>query len=262
MGSVKKTVRIKEKSLLTKNVYRIRLETDLCQKAELGQFVMVYPPDRALLLGRPLCIADAGPDHFDIVMRISGEGTRKIASCDTGYQLETEGPFGNGYPYDGATGGERAVLLGGGLGAPSLLFLAKRLRERDCSVTAVLGYRDKSQDHFLADDFKALGADTYIATDDGSEGLRGNVMEALNELKISADLIYACGPMPMLSAVKAYSEKEGKAAFISLEEHMACGVGVCLGCVVKTTSKDAHSHVNNARICTEGPVFSASEVDI
>lgn len=262
MEAIKKKATIKEKTLLTKNVYRIRFETDQCQSAEPGQFVMVYPPEKALLLGRPLCVADAGPDHFDIVMRTSGEGTRKIASYNIGYQLATEGPFGNGYPYDDITDGKKIVLLGGGLGAPSLLFLAKRLREEEHSVTAVLGYRDKSQDHFLADDFKALGVDTYIATDDGSEGVCGNVMDALNSLNISADLIYACGPMPMLSAVKAYSEKAGKAAFISLEEHMACGVGVCLGCVVKTTFRDVHSHVNNARICTEGPVFSVSEVDI
>ena len=87
-------------------------------------------------------------------------------------------------------------------------------------------------------------------------------MNAIEENGISADVIFACGPMPMLRAIKQYAEEMDITAYISLEEHMACGVGACLGCVVKTKKVDHHSHVHNARICTDGPVFEAAEVDI
>ena len=87
-------------------------------------------------------------------------------------------------------------------------------------------------------------------------------MDAIEKENLKADLIFACGPMPMLRAIKKYAQKEGIKAYISLEERMACGVGACLGCVCKTTHKDHHSNVDNARICTDGPVFEAGEVDI
>ena len=102
----------------------------------------------------------------------------------------------------------------------------------------------------------------YVATEDGSEGTKGNVMNAIAENNLKADVIFACGPMPMLRAIKKYAQEQNIPAYISLEERMACGVGVCLGCVVKTKNVDAHSHVKNARICTDGPVYLASEVDI
>ena len=122
-----------------------------------------------------------------------------------------------------------------------------------------MGYRDA--DCFLREDFEKNG-EVYIATEDGSVGTKGNVMDAIRENALKADVIYACGPMPMLRAIKRYAEEAGINAYISLEERMACGVGACLGCVCKTTKKDAHSHVNNARICTDGPVFEAKEVEI
>ena len=102
----------------------------------------------------------------------------------------------------------------------------------------------------------------HIATDDGSFGTQGTVLDAIREKGLKADLICACGPMPMLKALKAYAAGEGIKAYISLEERMACGVGACLGCVCRTVKKDEHSGVNNARVCVEGPVFDARDVDI
>ena len=124
-------------------------------------------------------------------------------------------------------------------------------------MTAVLGYR--TNDLFLAEEFRRA-AEVIIATDDGSAGVHGNVIDAIRELSPEFDVICACGPMPMLRGVKALAEEKGVKAWISLEERMACGVGVCLGCVTKTAHKDEHSNVNNTRICTEGPVFDAEEV--
>ena len=123
----------------------------------------------------------------------------------------------------------------------------------------VAGYRNSEL--FLADELKQYG-NLYVATEDGSEGTKGNVMNAIAENNLKADVIFACGPMPMLRAIKKYAQEQNIPAYISLEERMACGVGACLGCVVKTKNVDAHSHVKNARICTDGPVYLASEVDI
>ena len=127
------------------------------------------------------------------------------------------------------------------------------------NILGVLGYRNK--DLFLEENLEKYG-DVYVATEDGSVGTKGTVMDIIKAYSLQADMIMACGPMPMLRAIKEYAAKQGMEAYISLEERMACGVGACLGCVCKTTEEDAHSHVHNARICTEGPVFEAGEVDI
>lgn len=284
---IKRKARITEKTELADGIYSMTFCTDLCGKAEPGQFIMVYPNNGAKLLGRPICIASvkkdtagSGGDLLRIVFRTVGDGTKEIASYREGDSLFIEGPLGHGYPTDEAISGRKhIVLLGGGLGAPSLLYLAERLAfltgtkitvaenavpkiSEKPDITAILGYRDSSLKHFLADDFRVLGINTMIATDDGSEGIKGNVIDALKETVKKPDLIYACGPLPMLSAVKKYAATSGIRAYISMEERMACGVGVCLGCVAKTVKEDPHSHVKNARVCTEGPVFDANEVDI
>ncbi len=263
--NIKQKAEILRKEQIAPEIYSMTFGVELAVPAEPGQFVMVYPPDGARLLGRPLCVADASDQTLRIVFRAAGGGTSRIASCDPGDMLYLGGAFGKGYPYDSkTTGGRETVLLCGGLGAPSLLFLAKRLSEagHGAHCTAFLGYRDSSLMHFLADDFISCGIKVVISTDDGSEGVRGNVLDAVKETGVAPGLIYACGPLPMLSAVKKYSCEKKIPAYISLEEHMACGIGVCLGCVVRTEERDPHSNVHNARICTEGPVFEASEVRI
>ena len=162
------------------------------------------------------------------------------------------GPLGNGFPQEG----ENVFLIGGGIGVPPMLEMAKQL---NCEKQIILGYRDENL--FLRDEFEAYG-EVFVATEDGSVGTKGNVMNAIEENALQADEIFACGPMPMLRAIKKYAEENEIKAYISLEEHMACGVGACLGCVVKTKEVDHHSHVHNARICTDGPVFDAEEVKI
>ena len=166
------------------------------------------------------------------------------------------GPLGNGFPLEKGEG-KKVFLIGGGIGIPPLVELAKQLK---AEKQIILGYRDQTH-FFLKRDLEQYGQ-VYIATEDGSVGTKGNVMNAIRENGLEADVIYACGPMPMLRAIKAYAAEKGIPAYISLEEHMACGVGACLGCVVKTMEIHHHTNVNNARICTDGPVFEASEVDI
>ena len=135
-----------------------------------------------------------------------------------------------------------------------MLQLAKEL---EAESTVILGYRN--EELFLKKEFEPYGK-VLTATEDGSVGIKGNVMNVIEKEQPEADLIYACGPLPMLKAIKEYAAKKNIPAYLSLEERMACGVGACLGCVCKTTKKDHHSHVDNARICTDGPVFLAEDV--
>ena len=129
-----------------------------------------------------------------------------------------------------------------------------------CEKKQILaGYRDAQT--FLKEEFEANG-ELYISTEDGSVGTKGNVMDAIRENGLKADMIYACGPTPMLRAIKQYAEEQGIECYISLEERMACGIGACLAGVCRSKEKDAHSNVNNKRICKDGPVFLATEVEI
>ena len=127
------------------------------------------------------------------------------------------------------------------------------------NLQVVMGYRNA--DTFLLDEFEAV-AETFVATEDGSLGTKGNVIDAIKNEKLNADVIYACGPTPMLRALKNYAEENNMVCYISMEERMACGIGACLACVCKSRDKDAHSNVNNKRICKEGPVFNAKEVEL
>lgn len=242
---------------IAEQIYDLWLETELAKDAHGGQFVAVYPHNAATLLPRPIsiCEADRERDRLRLVYRVAGKGTAEFASYTAGDALDILGVLGNGFPTQCAEG-KKVFLMGGGIGIPPMLQLAKEL---DAEKHILLGYR--SADLFLQDDLKEYGK-VYIATEDGSVGTKGNVMDIIKEQALHGDLIMACGPMPMLRAVKRYAAEQGMDAYISLEERMACGVGACLGCVCRTKEIDHHSHVNNARICTDGPVFEAKEVEI
>lgn len=254
----KEKMQVLSTAKLAEDIFEMWLATDLAQEACAGRFVALYPRNSATLLPRPIsiCERDAEKGALRIVYRTVGEGTKEFSACQEGESVDVLGILGNGYPVAEAAG-RTALLLGGGIGIPPLLELAKELK--DCKKHIVLGYRNA--DLFLKEDLQKYG-EVYIATEDGSAGTKGNVLNAIEENKLNGDLIYACGPMPMLRAVKQYADRRRIPAWISLEERMACGVGACLGCVCRTVREDAHSHVHNARICTEGPVFLAADVDI
>lgn len=236
-------------------IYSMWLKTDrIATHAKAGQFISLYCHDGSRMLPRPIsiCEIDAADNALRIVYRVAGKGTEEFSSLSTGKQLEIVGPLGNGFPRKA----KKAFLIGGGIGIPPMLQLAKDL---DCEKQIVLGYRD--EELFLYDDFKGHGS-IYIATEDGSYGTEGNVLDAIRENGLDADIIYACGPTPMLRAIKKYASEKNIECWISLEEKMACGIGACLACVCKSKEKDAHTNVNNKRICKEGPVFRAEEVEI
>lgn len=146
-------------------------------------------------------------------------------------------------------------MIGGGIGIPPMLGLAKARKGENL---AVLGFRDQL---FLQQEFRSC-SQVYVATEDGSAGTKGNVLDAIREDGLMADVIYACGPTPMLRAVKAYAMERSLECWLSLEERMACGIGACLACVCQSKEIDSHSNVHNKRICKDGPVFPAQEVEL
>lgn len=239
------------------SIYDMWIETSLAQEAKPGQFLCIYPKNQSTLLPRPISICEVNEEKtaLRIVYRIAGQGTAEFSGYKAGESIAILGTLGNGFPVSEAAG-RKVFLMGGGIGVPPILQLAK---EMQADNQIVVGYRDNQL--FLKEDLEKYGK-VYIATEDGSEGTKGNVMDAIAANALEADMIFACGPMPMLRAIKKFAAERQIKAYISLEEHMACGVGACLGCVVKTKEIDHHSHVHNARICTDGPVFEAEEVEI
>ena len=238
------------------DIFSLKLKTEkIAAAAKAGQFVSVYAKDSAHLLPRPISVSEADRKSgvLRLVFRIAGEGTRAFSELETGETVEIVGPLGNGFPTERSVH-RQVLVIGGGIGIPPMLELAKRL-EDGAQVTAVLGYRDE---RFLLEDFPCR---TYVATQDGSFGTKGTVLDAIREQGLGADVIYACGPAPMLRALKQYSEENGIECWLSMEEKMACGIGACLSCVCKTAQVDGHSQVRNRRVCTEGPVFLSTELD-
>ena len=246
---------------LAKDIYSLWLQVDQSAiVARPGQFISMYVNDGAKLLPRPIsiCEIDKEQKRLRVVYRVTGKntGTEFFSKMTVGERISILGPLGNGFPFEEAKG-KKVFLMGGGIGVPPILELAKQM---DCEKKQiVVGYRDAQT--FLKEEFEQNG-ELYISTEDGSVGTKGNVMNAIAENHLDADMIFACGPTPMLRAIKAFAEEKNIVCYISLEERMACGIGACLGCVCKSKEKDDHSNVNNKRVCKDGPVFLSTEVEL
>lgn len=245
---------------LAGGIYSMWIETEASMSAKPGQFISMYTNDKSKLLPRPIsiCEIDKEAGRLRGVYRVTGQntGTEQFAGLRGGDTIPVVGPLGNGFPV-GQAKGKKAFLIGGGIGVPPILELAKQM---DCAKKQIVaGYRDMHT--FLKEEFEENG-EVYISTEDGSAGTKGNVLDAVREHRLEADIIYACGPTPMLRAIKAFAEEKNIVCYVSLEERMACGIGACLGCVCRTSKKDHHSNVHNSRICKDGPVFLATEVEL
>ncbi len=219
------------------------LAPNVAAAARPGQFVMAAVPGGAFHLRRPLSIHSVQGDRLRLLVEPRGEGTLEIASAGVADTLALAGPLGNGFPLDDVT---EALLVGGGIGAAPLQSVADALRARGVPTTAAFGFRDAEQAR-LAGAFEI--ADLWVATDDGSVGRRATAVELAAEVGAGPQAtVLACGPAPMLAAVRAWAAAAGRPGFASLEAHMACGTGACHGCVVATTE-------GYLRVCVEGPVF-------
>lgn len=228
--------------MLVKDIYEMKLKTSISRLIKPGQFVQVQVP--GFYLRRPISVSEVNGDEMTLIYKVVGQGTSAMHAMKEGTTLNLFGPLGNGFPVEQRD----VVLIGGGVGIPPLVETAKQYRRLNCQVTAVLGFNTKEQ-IFLTKRFEELGCRVVTATMDGSECVKGTVMDAIREKKISTDFIEACGPLPMLKAV---SEK--CRGYLSLESRMACGIGACMGCVVK--NEDGES----LRVCKDGPVFEIGKV--
>lgn len=258
----KETAVIVSQEALSKDIYSMWLETkETAKLAVPGQFISMYTNDGSRLLPRPisLCEIDKANARLRVVYRVTGEktGTEQFSRMKAGDKIAILGPLGNGFPLEEGAG-KRVFLFGGGIGVPPMLELAKQLDTNNADKQLIMGYRDET---FLTEEMKTNGT-LYIATEDGSVGTKGNVMDAVRENALTADVIYACGPAPMLRAIQKYALERSIVCYISMEERMACGVGACLACVCQSKELDAHSNVHNKRVCKDGPVFLATEVEI
>lgn len=245
---------------IASDVYSMWIQTEqIAEEAKPGQFISLYCADKSRLLPRPisLCEIDREKGRLRIVYRVVGKGTDEFSRLRAGDSVEILGPLGNGFPLEEVRG-KRVLLMGGGIGIPPMLETAKQL---DAEKMIVSGYRDEL---FLTEDFAEAG-ELYLAVEHPGEGVictEGNVLDAVRENELEADVIFACGPTPMLRAIKSYALEKEIPCWISMEEKMACGIGACLACVCQSKEIDGHSHVHNKRICKDGPVFLSTEVEL
>lgn len=253
----KETASVYSQECIAPDIYSMWIKTEnIAKEAAAGQFVSLYGRDASRLLPRPISICEVRNDRIRIVYRVAGAGTKEISQYVQGDEIELLGPLGNGFSLQKKS----AMLIAGGIGVPPMVELAKELKENGAErIISVLGYRDGNL--FLKEELEKYSK-VFVATEDGSIGVKGNVINVIQEHKLTAEIIYSCGPKPMLRAVKEFGIGNGIETQISLEERMACGIGACLGCVCQSVDIDAHSHVHNKRVCKDGPVFDAREVEL
>ena len=215
-------------------------------KAAPGQFAQLYVPGHTLRRPISICEIDPAAGTLRFVFQIRGSGTADLARLNAWDPLDLLAPLGKGFPLlrEGKT-----LLLGGGIGVPPLLGVARALGDQ---AIVGLGFRSKAQ-VILEEDFRATGAKVLLATDDGSAGYHGVVTQAA--AGETFDRVCACGPLPMLKAAKALAEERGVPCWLSLEERMACGIGACLGCAVLLLEEDGTEHYGH--VCKDGPVFDS-----
>lgn len=235
---------------LTSDVFDFTLSCpELAEKAVPGQFAQIRLPGHTLRRPISICGIDKNVGALRFVFQIRGQGTAELAEFQEGSELEILAPLGNGFPI---VSNQRTLLVGGGIGVPPLLGCAAELRE---NAVAVLGFRNRAA-VILEQDFKTAGAKTLIATDDGSYGFHGLVTELAEREEFEA--VFACGPAPMLKAVKALAEQRNVPCFLSLEERMACGIGACLGCATPLLDENGNRYFGH--VCKDGPVFDSRRV--
>jgi dihydroorotate dehydrogenase electron transfer subunit len=229
----------------------------VAERSAPGQFVAfaVGGPGSATLLRRSIAIAGAADGRVTVVVAPHGPGSTWLAGRQVGERVDVVGPLGRPFPLPAP--GTPALLVGGGYGAAALVGLAALLRDQGSAVTAVVGAAGADRLCSL-DELAAAGAEVVVTTDDGSAGRRGWVTDVVTERVAGTGAVYACGPMGMLRAVAGLATGAGVPSWVAVEESMACGIGVCMTCVLPVVGEDGRSRF--ARSCTEGPVFGGDRV--
>ncbi len=237
-------------NFINENICDLKIRCpEIAAEAKAGQFVEVYPDNGVNLLARPIsiCEIDNLLGTLRLVFQIVGKGTELFSKLKYGDKIRVLGPCGNGYNLKNG----RAVLVGGGIGVPPLLETCKKIKGEKI---VVLGFRSGS---YLTEEFEKYNAKLFVATDDGSVGFKGNVVDLLKAQDLSAEVIYSCGPKIMLKFLSQWAEEKGIECQVSMEERMACGIGACVGCAIKIKDGDDWTH---KKVCKDGPVFDSKEV--
>lgn len=252
MGYTKALGRVLSNRPIADGIYDMTVRTPQAAAASIGQFMQIYCEGKTLRRPISICEFDPAAETIRMVYLVKGEGTRWMSTLPEGAAIDLLGPLGHGFSLEKA---ERPVVIGGGIGTPPMLGVAKAASGK---AEAILGFKNRGA-VILEPDFEKVCAGVFVATDDGSYGEKGFVTDILSARVASAgyDLILACGPIPMLKTVAAVAEQFNLPCQVSLEERMGCGIGACVGCVCKVRDGE---NVRHAQVCRYGPVLNAKEV--
>ncbi len=261
---VKVQAKLLDKIKLKENIYHFKVEApEIVKTAKPGNFIEIRVSNNTdPFIRRPISIhnIDKNKGILEFIFQIKGEGTKNLSKKNIGEEIDIIGPLGNGtFKYNEY---QNIAVIGGGIGVFPLYELCKEAKEDNKHVSTYLGFRSKDF-VLLEKEFKKVSDNLIITTDDGSYANTGFAInyleEDINQGKVSS--IYACGPLPMLKAIRKLSIEKNIPCQISLEERMGCGLGVCLGCAVKT-AESSKENPQYWHVCKGGPVFNAKLVEI
>lgn len=253
-----------QKQQLKPDIFKFSVKADeIVETAKAGNFIEIrVNDDIEPFLRRPISIYNMKKEEgiLEFIFQVKGKGTEILSRKDEGELIDIIGPLGYGtFKYSDY---ESIAIIGGGIGVFPLYELAKNAKAEGKKVSTYLGFRNKDL-VVLEDEFSKVSSKLTITTDDGTYAQKGFAIDFLKEdfEKEKIDCIFACGPLPMLKAVKAYAMEKNIPCQVSLEEKMACGMGVCLGCAVRKSSSTPENP-QYWHVCKAGPVFQAKDVEI
>ena len=256
MGAIRlEVMRVVSQEEIAPAIFELVLEGEMVAAMKAGQFLHLRVPDDAHLLRRPISISsiDKPNNQCHLIYRVEGSGTAIFSSLKPGDRLDVMGPQGNGFDLSELNKDSKILLVGGGIGVPPLLEVAKQLHERGVEITTVLGFATK--DAVILEDELSRFSQVFVTTDDGSYGTQGNVSVVINECDTEFDAIYSCGAPGMMKYINQTFYDHPR-AYLSLESRMACGMGACYACVLKVPDSETVSQ----RVCEDGPVFKTGTV--
>lgn len=233
-----------ENKRIAKNIFYMALEGDTSFITAPGQFINIEI--EGFYLRRPISVCDFDNDKIIIIYKVIGSGTKVMSTMGVGTKLDILTGLGNGFTIKDES--KNPLVIGGGVGVPPMYGLTKFLVKKGISPKIILGFNSR-EDVFFEEEFKGLGCEVYITTNDGSYGTKGFVTDVIGKL-LNYDYFYACGPISMLRAVSNVTNCSGQ---LSFEERMGCGFGACMGCSCDTL-------IGYKRVCKEGPVWLKEEI--
>ncbi|MEG3312421.1 dihydroorotate dehydrogenase electron transfer subunit [Streptococcus parasuis] len=253
---LKEQMLLVEQVQLAPRIFSMILQGEMVSEMRIGQFIHIRVPNDTMLLRRPISISEInyGRSQCRIIYRVEGLGTDVFSNMVAGDYLDVMGPLGNGFEIDFLKDGDPILIIGGGIGVPPLVEVAKQAAKRGAKVTSVIGFATKEA-VILEEELAQYGS-VHVTTDDGSYGIKGTVATVVEQLTNDFSAIYSCGAPGMMKYVDQRFQGHPH-AYISLEARMACGMGACYACVVKPKRGQEHE---NKRVCKEGPVFETGSL--